>query len=888
MISDFPSFATSLGFRIAEPILADGKVRRINLRPESRSKTGWYVAYDHGEWATVVFGDWADGAGAIKWSSRPERRMSGTDRIAHKAKVDAAMKAEAEKRAQQTERALRHVARFWRDANLVTSEEPIDHPYLAAKQIDGRHFRTVQRKEKDGTMVVELLAPLRDFQENIVNIQRILPNGSKRFIAGAPVSGSWFRTDPVMPSPNTQGEIVITEGIATAASIRKWVDCICLAAMNAGNLPVVTKWARSRWPDARIIIAADDDRWEKDGTPRLVEKNAGRKKAAEAAEGTRALILFPSFMLVESRGTDWNDLFREEGLDAAKAKWTAGLRLAALDRQVAMMPEHEYSAAKPRLISAYSNAGIPNMGNRMLDQRRRASATINPENTVHGDGEEPPHVVMAAICEHIELWRDQFGVAYATFLHNDVMLNAQIVGRFFSDWLRVQWDAESSPVNPPSQSVIQATVEQNAARARMNAPSYTSFYRMGYDESADMHWWDLGRPDWKMVRFNAEGWEVTTECPIKFAHSESKCEMALPERNPDLDGLTPMWKILNVDPKDYCLIAGFLLGSMLSTAPCFGLSVFGPNGTSKSVTCENLRKMIDHNPASAQTLNEKNVGELGLTCITQWMPIFENMSKLDPEVQDALCSLTTKLSSKTRELYTNTGIIAYEVRRPWMVNGINNVCSRGDLAQRTIPLALLPPPEGDDRKKEEEVHREFALMRPHIMACLLDAAVEACQLKPQAAKFLSKNGYHHRMADALEWITAGEAALGFPTGSFIRRLNQLQEQAGQEALDGHPIVATLESLLANSSRGFWCGSYLSLLTEVHEEFPNAKKDKYMPHDAIGMGNWVTRETERLRKSFGIRVGERRQSRAGGKREWVRDYQKLNIETEAEETNDDPY
>lgn len=870
VISAFTLHAADHGYRVTEPLIPDGKIHRVSWSPQSKNKSGWYVAWDHGDWGTVAWGDWKDSWQEV-WTSKSQRQMSTADRAAVKARVDEVKAIEAAERAKAMKVAEFWADRIWKDAAI----DPVAHPYLAKKQIPGKSLRIWERDGK-----LELLVPLRDEHGSLSNLQRILEDGTKRFIRGAGIVGLHWRTGRLPDDVEFTGDLIVAEGVATAATVHKLSGSTVFAAMNAGNLPAVVSWVRKTWPIARILIAADDDRWERDGTARPEEKNMGRKKAAEAAANTRALIILPTFTDLQSRGTDWNDLFCEEGEIGAMVKWRSSLAIAALDRQISILTDSEYAQRRASLIAAYANAGAARMGTRQLDQRRQERRGDAPE-AGHEPGERPPHVVMAGICEEITLWQDQFGIPYATLPHNGVTLNAQIQGAFFQDWLRVQWDAAESIVIPPNKMVLTSVVEQHAARARLNAPFMHSHYRFGFDPATNTHWWDLGRTDWQMVKIHADGWQIATNCPIKFAHSETQSDLPLPAKNPEMNGMDPLWEILNIAEEDRCLIAGFLLGAMLSTAPCFGLGVYGAQGTAKSITSATIRRILDPSPAPAQTLNDRNIDELGLTCIQQHIPIFENMSYVSTEVSDVLCSLTTGLSARTRQLYTNTGIVSYTVRRPWIINGINNVCSRGDLAQRSIPVSLLPAPEGDARKREAWLEEKFLACRPHIMAMLLDAAVEAIHNAEAARAFLSKEGFHHRMADALEWITAGESTLGFPAGSFIRRLNELQEDAGHQSLDGNPVLDAIESLLG--SRGYWKGTMKEILQTMWDADASTKRDKHLPQTHSAMGGWVTRNIEQLKKSFGISVTPLGKIYVNRKQIYVREFTRITQPT----TDDDP-
>lgn len=66
-------------------------------------------------------------------------------------------------------------------------------------------------------------------------------------------------------------------------------------------------------------------------------------------------------------------------------------------------------------------------------------------------------------------------------------------------------------------------------------------------------------------------------------------------------------------------------------------------------------------------------------------------------------------------------IVSNAVRQLWIINSINNVCSRNDFAERVELLPILP----EQWKAEGDPEEEFRRVCPHLLAVLLGAAVEA-------------------------------------------------------------------------------------------------------------------------------------------------------------------
>src|SRR5947208_3511640 len=99
---------------------------------------------------------------------------------------------------------------------------------------------------------------------------------------------------------------------------------------------------------------------------------------------------------------------------------------------------------------------------------------------------------------------------------------------------------------------------------------------------------------------------------------------------------------------------------------------------------------------------------------------FDNLSRLPAWSSDALCRLASGGSFALRRLYTDTDELLFQATRPTILNGIEDVITRQDLADRAIFLTMGSLSE-KQRRPEAELWHEFELARPQILGALLDA-----------------------------------------------------------------------------------------------------------------------------------------------------------------------
>jgi len=169
--------------------------------------------------------------------------------------------------AREKEKAERHAQAAQIARQRLTGARPADpgHPYLSAKRM------APERVWQAGKW---LLVPMTDGEGRIWNVQSIGPDGFKLYLAGGRTKGLfWF-------AGKADDRLVIGEGVATVAAVRRATGLPVVAAMTASNLPDIAAAIHAKRPDLTIIIAADDDK-------------AGRDAARLASQRTGALIALP-------------------------------------------------------------------------------------------------------------------------------------------------------------------------------------------------------------------------------------------------------------------------------------------------------------------------------------------------------------------------------------------------------------------------------------------------------------------------------------------------------------------------------------------------------------------------------------------------------------------
>ena len=144
------------------------------------------------------------------------------------------------------------------------------------------------------------------------NLQRIYPNGDKKMLFGGEVSHCYcpLGNDELFDNPSV---VLIGEGYATTVTVAMAIQqsLPVVVAFTANNVLKVAQVMRERYPNARLIICADDDietakqmrqaDIDKGNQPKpLDEYNAGVKFAKKAVEQYGAEYLIPNFDKVQA------------------------------------------------------------------------------------------------------------------------------------------------------------------------------------------------------------------------------------------------------------------------------------------------------------------------------------------------------------------------------------------------------------------------------------------------------------------------------------------------------------------------------------------------------------------------------------------------------------
>jgi hypothetical protein len=360
---------------------------------------------------------------------------------------------------------------------------------------------------------------------------------------------------------------------------------------------------------------------------------------------------------------------------------------------------------------------------------------------------------------------------------------------------------------------------------------------------------DLGDATWRAVEIDATGWRVIDNPPARFRRAAGMQPLPLPVPGGSVETLR---SFLNVQSdNDFVLVVVWALAALRNRGPYPVIVLSGEQGSAKSTFSAILRALLDPNTAPLRALPRED-RDLFIAASNGHVLAFDNVSGLPAWISDTLCRLATGGGFAVRPRYTDQDEVLFDAARPVILNGIEDIVARPDLADRAVFLTLEPIPE-ERRRPEAELWATFEAERPRILGVLLDAVVQGLRRLPETR--LEKLP---RMADFALWATACETAL-WPAGTFWSAYCGNRDEAVEGVIDADPIADTVRTMM--TTRTEWTGTASDLLGALAEAAgERAAKSKTWPDSPRALAGRLRRAATFLRK-IGIEIAFVKEGRA---------------------------
>jgi hypothetical protein len=414
---------------------------------------------------------------------------------------------------------------------------------------------------------------------------------------------------------------------------------------------------------------------------------------------------------------------------------------------------------------------------------------------------------LVGLAEHAELFHTPDDEVFATIPVGHHWETWAIRSKGFRRWLARAYYLRHDKA--PGGQALQDALNVLEGQARYDGVEHRVFTRLG--EYRGRVYLDLADDGWRAVEIGPTGWQVVADPPIKFRRTRGMLPLRPPEPGGTVDLLQEFVNVGGDD--DWTMLVAWVTAAMRPCGPYPILVLHGEQGSAKSTTCRVLRSLIDPNKAPLRA-EPREARDLIIAATNGWIIALDNLSHLSPWLSDGLCRLSTGGGFGARELFTDQEESILDAQRPCVINGIEELATRGDLLDRAIIL-YLPTIPRHERKSEAELWQRYDEQQPKILGALCPVVGAALQRIDRVAL-----DELPRMADFALWATAAEEPLGWESGAFLRAYTGNRAEANHLTLEANPIVAPLQRLVEQRA---WTGSATELLTALNQYVDDATR-----------------------------------------------------------------
>lgn len=340
---------------------------------------------------------------------------------------------------------------------------------------------------------------------------------------------------------------------------------------------------------------------------------------------------------------------------------------------------------------------------------------------------------------------------------------------------------------------------------------------------------DLGDEEERVVKITPEGFCLVKDPDIIFLKPGNQKALPIPHEKGDCNDLFWFKNLSNEDDKYLILsvLLYWLRGLPAHRKSFCGMDFVAPEGTAKSTICKMIKEMIDPNVLESKIFPD-NRKEVFLAAQQEYLLSFDNVSSINKQISDCLCSIITGGGYSRKKNYTDEDTINIKQSSPVLMNGIG-YSKLPDLAQRFVTIELKRMSDAD-RKLETDIWKEFESQHPFLLGGL-------CQALSNTMRAL-RDGFKRpsalpRLADFAVFAHAAECGNGWPEGVVENAFKRSYETNLDEIIDNNPFFSCLSDYI--EEKGDFQGTTLELLNAINERTrENYKRLDEWPKTANGV------------------------------------------------------
>lgn len=418
----------------------------------------------------------------------------------------------------------------------------------------------------------------------------------------------------------------------------------------------------------------------------------------------------------------------------------------------------------------------------------------------------------------------------------------------FKRWL-LHIYAQATGGKIPNATAVSAAIDSLEAYAENEGDTKEVYLRIAHHNGKI--YLNLANDAMQVVEIDETGWRILDTSPVCFRQAAGMLPLPAPARGGNLKDL-PRFINLHSDNDDSLLVLAWVIGFFLPNGAYPILNVHGERGAAKSTASRFLRGLVDPHQAALRKAPE-DARSLAIMGHNNAIVTLDNLSHISGELSDGLCCLSTGAGDAYRTLYTDNEETIFALKRPIILNGIEEVVTRGDLLDRSITINL-PEIDETQRKPERLYWQEVEQAHPRLLGAILDAVCTALRNLPSI-----ELDQLPRMADFALWVSACELCFSDRQGRFMEAYQSNRANAVSVELEASPLATAIEKLMEEQDK--WESTTNDLLAKLKKLASDEDSNsKAWPINARSLSGKLKRLATSFR-SQGINIHQGRNNKA---------------------------
>ena len=428
------------------------------------------------------------------------------------------------------------------------------------------------------------------------------------------------------------------------------------------------------------------------------------------------------------------------------------------------------------------------------------------------------------------LFCDNQEIEYAEINLNGHTEIYQVDSVKYKSWLRKKYYYQTK--SAPSKVSLDTAVSTIKAIASFEGDKRDVYLRVAQVDNS--MYIDLCNDSWQVVKIDALGWKILDKSPVAFTRTSNMKSLPMPIEGGDISLLL---KHINIYESDLPLAVGWLLMSLQAGPGAYPVMILnGSAGTGKTTASRMFRELVD--PNKIDVLSKPKLQDMRVIGATNHMLAFDNLSGISPQFSDAVCKISTGDHQAVRVLNTTNDEMTISIKKPCLMNGIDEIAKRGDLVSRSVKLSLS---KIKTRKTEKKVWADFMADTPSIFGALLDGLAWSIQAMPNI-----QVDDLTRMADFCRLSTAASAAYGWFDGEFMKVYKSNIKSTHVDSLESSTFASGIVKMFDKEDE--FHGRPIELLERLEDKYYVSEKvirSQRWPTTAKGVVNYLDRLQESL-------------------------------------------